>query len=155
MFIPKLPKQRHFIDGCGFSYYIAGTPFPLLGHNHNYAYGLTMFENDDVDFFQEENNPNNDKQYKTVDGFKNYTCKQKTIKVKDSVDYKLNVKTSQHGPIVNGLLDGLKSDKPVASSSNGFIRSKKIKFLMPFINYRTQRIWKVSTKISNLSKHQD
>ena len=99
-----------------YGYYIAGTPFPLLGHNHNYAYGLTMFENDDVDFFQEENNPNNDKQYKTVDGFKNYTYKQKTIKVKDSVDYKLNVKTSQHGPIVNGLLDGLKSDKPVAMS---------------------------------------
>lgn len=99
-----------------YGYYIAGTPFPLLGHNHNYAYGLTMFENDDVDFFQEEDNPNNDKQYKVIDGFKNYTYKQKIIKVKDSVDVKLNVKTSQHGPIVNGLLDGLKSDKSVAMS---------------------------------------
>jgi penicillin amidase len=62
-----------------YGYYIAGTPFPLLGHNHNYAYGLTMFENDDVDFFQEEENPNNDKEYNTVDGFKNYTYQQKTI----------------------------------------------------------------------------
>ncbi|MCF6133336.1 penicillin acylase family protein [Flavobacterium wongokense] len=99
-----------------YGYYIAGTPFPLLGHNHNYAYGLTMFENDDVDFFKEENNPNNDKQYKTVDGYKNYTYQQKTIKVKDSSDVKLNVKMSQHGPIINGLLDGLKSKKPVAMS---------------------------------------
>lgn len=99
-----------------YGYYIAGTPFPLLGHNHNYAYGLTMFENDDVDFFQEEDNPNNDKQYKTVDGYKNYTFKQKIIKVKDSLDVKLNVKTSQHGPIVNDLLDGLKSEKSVAMS---------------------------------------
>ncbi|MBC7642017.1 MAG: penicillin acylase family protein, partial [Flavobacterium sp.] len=41
------------IYGC----YVAGTPFPLLGHNRNYAYGMTMFENDDADFFQEENNP--------------------------------------------------------------------------------------------------
>ena len=99
-----------------YGYYIAGTPFPLLGHNHNYAYGLTMFENDDVDFFQEEDNPNDENQYKTVDGYKNYTYKQKIIKVHDSADVKLNVKTSQHGPIVNGLLDGLKSDKSVAMS---------------------------------------
>jgi penicillin G amidase len=99
-----------------YGYYIAGTPFPLLGHNHNYAYGLTMFENDDVDFFQEEDNPNDAKQYNTVDGYKNYTFRQKTIKVKDSTDVKLNVKTSQHGPIMNGLLDGLKLEKPIAMS---------------------------------------
>lgn len=99
-----------------YGYYIAGTPFPLLGHNHNYAYGLTMFENDDVDFFQEEDNPNNKHQYKTPEGFKNYTSKQKIIKVKDSADVRLNIKTSQHGPVVNGLLDGLKSDKSAAMS---------------------------------------
>lgn len=99
-----------------YGYYIAGTPFPLLGHNHNYAYGLTMFENDDVDFFEEENNPNNEKQYKTVDGFKNYTYKQKIIKVKDSTDVKVNIKVSQHGPIVSGLLDGLDKNKSVAMS---------------------------------------
>jgi penicillin G amidase len=99
-----------------YGYYIAGTPFPLLGHNHDYAYGLTMFENDDVDFFQEEGNPNNSRQYKTIDGYKNYTYKQKTIKVKDSTDVKINVKISQHGPILNGLLDGLQSEKPVAMS---------------------------------------
>lgn len=97
-----------------YGYYIAGTPFPLLGHNHDYAYGLTMFENDDVDFFQEEENPNDAKQYKTSEGFKNYTYQQKIIKVKDSADVKLNVKTSQHGPIITGLLDGLKTDKSVA-----------------------------------------
>lgn len=99
-----------------YGYYIAGTPFPLLGHNRKYAYGLTMFENDDLDFFEEENNPNNEKEYKTVEGYRNYTYKQKTIKVKDSIDYKLNVKTSHHGPIVNGLLDGLKPNESIAMS---------------------------------------
>ncbi|WP_162126420.1 penicillin acylase family protein [Flavobacterium phycosphaerae] len=97
-----------------YGYYIAGTPFPLLGHNREYAYGLTMFENDDVDFFQEEDNPNNDKQYKTLEGYKNYTYKQKIIKVKDSANVKLNVKTSQHGPVVTGLLEGLSSKKNIA-----------------------------------------
>lgn len=97
-----------------YGYYVAGTPFPLLGHNRNYAYGLTMFENDDVDFFQEEENPNNPKQYKTPEGYKNFTYNQKILKVKDSTDVKLNVKTSSHGPIITGLLDGLKTDKSVA-----------------------------------------
>ncbi|MGL2964976.1 penicillin acylase family protein [Flavobacterium sp. XGLA_31] len=99
-----------------YGYYIAGTPFPLLGHNRDYAYGLTMFENDDVDFFQEEDNPNDNKQYKTVEGYKNYSYHQKTIKVKDSSDVKLNVKFSQHGPVITGLLDGLTSKKSVAMS---------------------------------------
>ena len=99
-----------------YGYYIAGTPFPLLGHNHNYAYGLTMFENDDIDFFQEEDNPNDEHQYKTPEGFKNYTYKQKNIKVKDSANVKLNIKIAQHGPIVNGFLEGLKSENSVAMS---------------------------------------
>src|SRR5690606_164683 len=33
-----------------YGYHLAGVPFPLLGHNHDLAYGLTMFENDDIDF---------------------------------------------------------------------------------------------------------
>jgi penicillin amidase len=96
--------------GC----YLAGTPFPLLGHNREYAYGLTMFENDDVDFYQEENNPNENNQYKSKDGFKNYTIRKKTIKVKDSANVVLNIKASHHGPIMNDLLSDLKSEKPVA-----------------------------------------
>ena len=99
-----------------YGYYLAGTPFPLLGHNHTYAYGLTMFENDDLDLFQEEENPNNTNQYKTVDGYKNYIIHKKTIKVKDSSDVTLNIKESIHGPLMNGLLPTLTTKKPVAMS---------------------------------------
>ena len=99
-----------------YGYYLAGTPFPLLGHNHNYAYGLTMFENDDLDLFQEEENPANNNQYKTVDGYKNYALHQKIIKVKDSTSVTLNSKESIHGPIMNGLLNTLTTKKPVAMS---------------------------------------
>ncbi|PWA05714.1 penicillin acylase family protein [Flavobacterium laiguense] len=98
--------------GC----YLAGTPFPLLGHNREYAYGLTMFENDDVDFYQEENNLNENNQYKSKEGFRNYVIRNKTIKVKDSANVVLNIKVSHHGPIMNDLLSGLKSKKPVAMS---------------------------------------
>jgi penicillin G amidase len=98
--------------GC----YIAGTPFPLLGHNRNYAYGLTMFENDDVDFFQEQNNPANPNQYKTVSGFLNYKTQVKTIKIKDSTAVILKIKETQHGSIVNDLIVDFKPKLPVALS---------------------------------------
>lgn len=97
-----------------YGYFLAGTPFPLLGHNHDYAYGLTMFENDDVDLFQEEENPNNKNQYKTATGFQDYTIRKKTIKVKDSSDVVLEVRETQHGPVMNDILDGIKGTKPVA-----------------------------------------
>ena len=98
--------------GC----YLAGTPFPLLGHNREYAYGLTMFENDDIDFYQEENNPYDVTKYRTPVGFSKYETRKKIIKVKDSSDVVLNLKVSRHGPIMNDLIDGLNKDKPVAMS---------------------------------------
>ena len=97
-----------------YGYYLAGTPFPLLAHNHNYAYGLTMFENDDVDLFQEEDNPNDKSQYKTANGFRNYKFRKETIKVKDSSDVVFEVRETQHGPIMNDILAGIKGKKPIA-----------------------------------------
>jgi penicillin amidase len=99
-----------------YGYYLAGTPFPLLAHNRNYAYGLTMFENDDLDLFQEEDNPNNKKQYKTANGFLNYKIRKETIKIKDSSDLVFEVRETQHGSIMNDLLEGIKGTKPVAMS---------------------------------------
>ena len=98
--------------GC----YLAGTPYPLLGHTRDYAYGLTMFENDDIDLYQEENNSADANQYKTPTGYETYVSVERTIKVKDSSDYVLSVKTSRHGPIMNDLIDGLDSKNPVAMS---------------------------------------
>lgn len=98
--------------GC----YLAGTPYPLLGHNREYAYGLTMFENDDIDLYQEKNNPADANKYKTPNGFSAYKIRKKIIKVKDSADVVLNVKISRHGPVMNDLIDGLQQDKPVAMS---------------------------------------
>ena len=98
--------------GC----YLAGTPYPLLGHNREYAYGLTMFENDDIDLYQEQNNPANPNEYKTPNGFSAYQIRKKVIKVKDSVDVVLNVKVTRHGPVMNDLIAGLQQGKPVAMS---------------------------------------
>jgi penicillin amidase len=99
-----------------YGYHLAGVPFPLLGHNREYAYGLTMFENDDLDFYKEENNPSNNNQYKTPDGFKDYQVIKKIIKVKNEKDVVLEVKVSRHGPIVNDLVEGISQKEPLAMS---------------------------------------
>ena len=79
-----------------YGFNLALTPFPLLGHNREYAYGLTMLANDDIDFYIEENNPDNSLEYKTENGFEKYKLFDKTIKVKGGQDttYQIKVKDS-------------------------------------------------------------
>ena len=97
-----------------YGYYLAGVPFPLLGHNRQYAYGLTMFENDDADFYQEETNPNNGNQYKIAQGFKDFTIRKKEIKIKDSTAIALNIKNTTHGAVMNGILKDFNPKQPVS-----------------------------------------
>jgi len=115
---PAVWYEAHIVtpDYEMYGYHLAGVPFPLLGHNRNYAYGLTMFENDDIDFYKEENNPENNAEYKTPTGFETYKTVTKTIKVKDADDVIVNVRSSRHGPIMNDALDAITQSEPVAMS---------------------------------------
>ncbi len=97
-----------------YGFYLALTPYPLLGHNHHHAYGLTMFENDDIDLFEEENEPGNPSKYKTQNGYERYVLRNKTIKVKDAADIHFEVKVSRHGPIMNDLVEAIENDSPIA-----------------------------------------
>ncbi|MFD0993471.1 penicillin acylase family protein [Tenacibaculum geojense] len=113
---PSVWYQNHIktpnYEMYGFN--LALTPFPLLGHNKKHAYGLTMFKNDDVDFYIEENNPDNDLEYKTPNGYERYKTYQKTIKIKNAKDTVYELRVSKHGPIMNGLIDHLKDDRPIS-----------------------------------------
>ena len=97
-----------------YGFNLALTPFPLLGHNRNYAYGLTMLANDDIDFYVEENNPNNSLEYKTENGFMKYKLIDKTIKIKNDKDTTYQIKVSRHGPIMNDLIEHLNEERPIA-----------------------------------------
>ena len=110
--------EAHIVtpDYENYGYYFAGLPFPYLSHSRNYAYGITMFENDDLDLFQEEDNPNNKNQYKTVNGYQNYKTRKETIKVKDSTAVTLEIKETQHGPVMNSFIDAIKDKNPIAVS---------------------------------------
>ena len=97
-----------------YGFNIALMPFPLLGHNREYAYGLTMLANDDLNFYVEQENRGNENQYKTPRGYKDYELLNKTIKIKDEPDTTFTVKVSKHGPIMNGLISHLDDDRPIA-----------------------------------------
>lgn len=99
-----------------YGYHIAGVPFPLLGHDRRLAYGLTMFENDDIDFYSEQNNPADSTQYATEAGWQSYEYVSKEIKVKDSGPVLFIYKKTRHGPIVNNVAEQVKGDVPVAMS---------------------------------------
>lgn len=113
---PSVWYQSHIVtpDYEMYGYNLALTPFPLLGHNRNYAYGLTMFANDDLDFYFEENNPENDTQYFTQQGLKDYEIRPKNIKVKDSETISYDLRVGHHGPIVNDVIEQIQDDRPIA-----------------------------------------
>lgn len=97
-----------------YGYYLAGVPFPLLGHNRNIAYGLTMFQNDDCEFYLETPDPENTQQYLTAEGPKKFGSKGKTILVKgeESVDFAWL--TTENGPVINEVLDPVQNTAPVS-----------------------------------------
>lgn len=99
-----------------YGYHLAGVPFPLLGHDRNLAYGLTMFQNDDLNFYFEEVNPSDSTQYKTEEGWKDFEIVNKTISVKDGDDVDFTYKKTRHGPVLNGIAKQITQERPIAMS---------------------------------------
>lgn len=97
-----------------YGYHLAGVPFPILAHDRKLAYGLTMFKNDDVDFYFEETNPSDTTQYRTENGWENFETIVKSIKVKDAEDVQFSYRKTVHGPIMNGLVDQIAGERPMA-----------------------------------------
>lgn len=99
-----------------YGHHIAGIPFGLLGNNRFSGWGLTMFENDDADFFLETVNPENKNQVKFKDQWEELSSRKEIIKVKGKADVELEVRSSRHGALVNGIVENTPSDEVVALS---------------------------------------
>lgn len=114
---PSVWYEAH-LECPGFKFYgnfLAGTPFAALGHNQNGGWGLTMFENDDVDFFREKANPQNPNQVWYKDHWEDLKSYEESIKVKDAADVKITIKTSRHGILMNDSFDAMANQKePIA-----------------------------------------
>jgi penicillin G amidase len=95
-----------------YGYYLPGVPFPLLGHNRQYAYGLTMFENDDIDFFEIE--PISEDTYRYGKDTLNFISNNKQIKLKSGSTVELQHRTTHLGPVINDVIDIMESKVPIA-----------------------------------------
>ena len=85
-----------YLEYPGYKFYghhLAGIPFGLLGQNEFCAWGLTMFENDDTDFY-----------YETPEAARTARVREEVIKIKGQSDTLLNVLHTPRGPLVNGTI---------------------------------------------------
>lgn len=99
-----------------YGHHIAGIPFGLLGNNRYSGWGLTMFENDDADFYVETVNPANENQVKFREQWEELSIRQEIIKVKGKPDVNLEVRSSRHGPLINGIVENTPKDQAIALS---------------------------------------
>ena len=116
---PAVWYEAHieYPDYSFYGHHLAGIPFGLLGNNRFCGWGITMFENDDVDFFMETPNPENLKQVKFKDQWEELKSRNEIIHVKDKEDVVLEVRSSRHGPIINGIIEHTtEGSAPVAMS---------------------------------------
>lgn len=94
-----------------YGYYVPGTPFPLLGHNQHYAYGLTMLQNDDADLFQIKLK---DKQYQLGNSTATIFEQSKTINIKGQSPKTIIRQVTALGPIVSNINKYIESKEPIA-----------------------------------------
>ncbi len=97
-------------------YYLAGVPYAIIGHNNLIAWGTTIFPFDNMDLYREKQNPENKNQIWVNDHWENYTSEQKTIPIKNNKAVKFNIKSTRHGPVLNGVYNNIASndDAPVS-----------------------------------------
>jgi penicillin amidase len=116
---PSVWFEAH-LEYPGFSFYgnhLAGVPFGLVGHSRHHSIGLTMFENDDQDFFEEKLNPSNPNEILIGDSIFPITSRKELIRVKGQEPVEIEIRETIHGPILNSVVPeiGGLTTNPVAS----------------------------------------
>ncbi|MFY0673489.1 MAG: penicillin acylase family protein [Bacteroidia bacterium] len=102
---PSVWWEAH-IECPDFSFYgnhLAGFPFALIGHTKHHAWGLTMFQNDDMDFYQEIIEGD---EYIFKDEKRPLKKRNEKIIVKgEKQPVEFTVYATHHGPIVSDVND--------------------------------------------------
>lgn len=81
----------------------------MLGHNAQFGWTLTMFQNDDLDLIVEKTNPRDANQVWHKGQWTSIQTREETIRVKGGKPVKLTLQHSPHGPIISSAFaDDLK-----------------------------------------------
>lgn len=112
---PGIWYEAHIkFDGYeNYGYFLPLFPFPLIGHNSDRAWALTMFENDDMDLYYETFHHNDSSLVKYRGKWVKIREYTEAIHVKGGKDHKLKIRITPHGPIVNEIMP-IKFKKPVS-----------------------------------------
>ena len=97
-----------------YGYHHALIPSAMLGHNRDFAWSLTMFQNDDLDLIAERVNPDNANQVWYRDNWVDLEQRTETIRVKDAGSVQITLRRSPHGPIINDALGQTSGSTPIA-----------------------------------------
>lgn len=113
---PSVWYEAH-IEYPGFAFYgnyIAGVPVALIGHSRNHAWGITMFEDDDSDFFFERFAEPDSSYTVFRDSLNAPVMKhQETVSVNGEPDTTFTVYETLHGVLINDFLPIIE-DRPVS-----------------------------------------
>jgi penicillin amidase len=94
------PKNRDCeLDVVGFSF--AGSPYIVIGHNSDIAWGFTNMGPDVQDLFIEKINPANPNQYEVDGEWRNMDRATEIIEVAGAAPIVIEVRSTHHGPIVS------------------------------------------------------
>lgn len=91
-----------------YGHFLPMVSIPLLGHSQSHGWGVTIFHNNDIDIYPEEDNPL--KKGQILRDGQPYALKERdeVIHIKGSEDHKMTVSKSDVGPVVS-LSNGRKA----------------------------------------------
>jgi penicillin amidase len=114
--VPSVWYEAH-LSYPGFELYghhQALNPVASLGHNLDFGWSITMFQNDDIDLIAEKLNPNNDNQVWYQGQWVELQSRTEQIEVKGAEPVTLTLRRSPHGPIINDALGKHAGKTPIA-----------------------------------------
>jgi len=97
-----------------YGHYQALLPMAMLGHNMQFGWTLTMFQNDDIDLIAEKANPESPNQVAYQGQWVEMENHEETILVKGAPPVKLTLRLSPHGPIITDAFSLGMDKTPVA-----------------------------------------
>ncbi len=97
-------------------HFLAGIPYALIGRTLNHAWGVTMLEHDEMDFYAERRNPKNANEVWYKGNYVPLTFRNEEIKIKGKESLVLTVPITPHGPVVNSVFEGMNSNTPISIS---------------------------------------
>lgn len=96
-----------------YGHFLSLIPFPILSHNRERGWGLTMSLTDDMDIYQEQINEK-DLTYRFKGKDLPLEKREEIIKVKNAPDFKMTVFKTHHGPILDYALSETTKEKSLS-----------------------------------------